>query len=323
MKTLLDWERARRGVVLRQLGIAFVLVIMICIGSYPAFSQDGQDLELSAVALSQELLLITSSVGNRLVAIDQDGLILVDGVPEQYADQYLAFVRATAGVDNIKGLILTHWHPEVAGLNAVIGAAGIPIYSHEYTRQWLAATIRDRGDTIVHHPVPLQELPGYTFNDELSVPFRSGFIQLGHLLQAHTDGDIYVYFPAQNTIYAGDVVRSDRWATPDLVSNGFLGAIVDAYEKIGLLADQDVTVVPSSGKVLDITEFKEIHAVYKQLMTVLVAELRKSMSVEEVLALQPAENLKPDWSNAQEFVDAGFRSLFFHLRESRHVGIMP
>jgi cyclase len=304
----------------RQMIYACLLAVLLVLGSYPASSQD---IRLSAVTLSSELLLVTGSVGNRLVAIDQDGLILVDGVPEQYAAVYLAFVREQTGVDDIKALILTHWHPEVAGLNAVLGAAGIPIYAHESTRQWLTATIRERGDAIVHRPVPLDELPGQTFDEELSLPFRSGSIQLGHMLQAHTDGDIYVYFPDQKIIYAGDVVKSDQWATPDLVTNGFIGAIIDGYETILRVAGEDATVVPASGKVMDIAEFKNLHAVYRELMTVLVAELRKSMSVEEVLALKPAENLKPDWSNGQEFVDAGFRSLYFHLRESRHVGIMP
>ena len=269
------------------------------------------------------MILVVGPAGNTLVAVDQDGLFLIDGVSEQYASSYLEFVREFTGVGRIKGLILTHWHADVAGLNAALGQDGVPIYSHENTKQWLATTIRDRGDVIIHQPVNSYALPTQTFYENFSIPFRGGSIELGYMLQAHTDGDLYVYFPEQNILFTGSAIRSDMWAIPDLATNGFIGGIVDAYGQILGLINQDTVVVPGSGTVLMLDEVRELSGLYKNLMEILVAQLRKSMSVDEVLALNLAENMKSEWKNSEEFIDRGFRSLYSHLRETRHVGIMP
>jgi hypothetical protein len=37
----------------------------------------------------------------------------------------------------------------------------------------------------------------------------------------------------------------------------------------------------------------------------------------------PAVGLKPEWGDPAEFLDEGFRSFYGHLRDTRHVGVMP
>ena len=297
----------------------FIWLLLIVV----AFPAAAQDENYKAVELGNDVILVVGPAGNTLVAVDQDGLFLIDGVSEQYASSYLEFVREFTGVGRIKGLILTHWHADVAGLNAALGQDGVPIYSHENTKQWLATTIRDRGDVIIHQPVNSYALPTQTFYENFSIPFRGGSIELGYMLQAHTDGDLYVYFPEQNILFTGSAIRSDMWAIPDLATNGFIGGIVDAYGQILGLINQDTVVVPGSGTVLMLDEVRELSGLYKNLMEILVAQLRKRMSVDEVLALNLAENMKSEWKNSEEFIDRGFRSLYSHLRETRHVGIMP
>ena len=55
----------------------------------------------------------------------------------------------------------------------------------------------------------------------------------------------------------------------------------------------------------------------------MVALLRQSRSVEEVVIANPAIGLKPEWGSPDDFLDQGFRSFYGHLRNSRHVGTMP
>src|SRR5690606_2935419 len=137
--------------------------------------------------LADHLYLVTGPSGNTLVAADTDGLILVEGVPAALASDYLAFVTDLTGDTRIKSLVNTHWHPESAGLNAALAGDGIDIIAHANTRQWLGATIRVRGEEIIHTPVPEEQLPNRTFHSELSIPFRGASIELGYLLHAHTD----------------------------------------------------------------------------------------------------------------------------------------
>jgi len=193
---------------------AFKRIFLLTILLYTAtlvFSQNGRAAEnFTSTEVADDIYVVTGPAGNTMVAADEDGLILVDGVPAQYADEYLAFVEDVTGIEHVKTLILSHWHPEVTGLNAILGPQGVEIIAHENTRQWLGTTIRERGETVVHSPMPDNTLPNRTFYwGELDVPFGNDVIQVGYLLQSHTDGDIYAWVKGADVLYTGPVIRTD------------------------------------------------------------------------------------------------------------------
>ncbi|MES2624366.1 MAG: MBL fold metallo-hydrolase [Pseudomonadota bacterium] len=277
----------------------------------------------SSEELSGNIHLIKGPSGNTLVAADSDGLILIEGVPAELADDYLAFVKQLTGETRIKALVNTHWHPESSGLNATLAAQGVAIIAHANTRQWLSGTIRKRGEEIVHTPVPEAELPTVIFYDKYSIPFGNSNIELGHTLQAHTDGDIYAFFPTENILYTGPAVRTDTWSTVDETTNGFMGGLTDAYITLASVINDTTRIVPASGDTLDKAGFDNQMTLYQNLMTEMVALLRKGRSAEEVVIANPAVGLKPEWGDSSAFLDQGFRSFYGHLRNSRHLGAMP
>jgi glyoxylase-like metal-dependent hydrolase (beta-lactamase superfamily II) len=277
----------------------------------------------SATKLADNIHLVTGPAGNTLVAVDNDGIVLIEGVPAEDADEYLAFVRQLAGTTTVKTLVITHWHDEVTGLNAALAGSSTEIIAHANTRQWLGSTIRRRGDEIRHLPLPKQQLPTLVFHDRLTLAFRGGSIELGYLLQAHTDGDIYAWFPQQNVLFTGPAVRSDRWPAVDEGSNGFIGRFVDSYETLSSVANDSTVIVPASGTVLSKADFEGQKLMYQNLMKQMVALLRQSRSAEEVVIANPTVGLRPEWGDAGEFLDEGFRSFYGHLRETQYVGIMP
>jgi len=272
-------------------------------------------------AIAEYIYLIEGPAGNTVVAVDTDGLILFDGVPAQYAREYLGFVKEETAVDNIKTLVLSHWHPEVTGLNAILGQQGVEILAQENTRQWLGTTIRQRGETIVHTPMMKEELPSLTFYwGQIERPFRDDTIEIGYLLQAHTDGDLYMLVKDANVLYTGPAIVADGWATVDETTNGFIGGLTDAYETLEQLIDDRTVIVPASGPLLDKVEFDELHVLYDELKAEMVSLLRQSRSAEEVIIANPSRGLKPEWGDASAFLDQGFRSFYGHLRNGRQIG---
>jgi cyclase len=300
---------------------AFLAFVILASALLPAFVHAAG--AFSATEVAADIHLVTGPSGNTLVAVDSDGLVLVEGVPAQYAEEYLAFVQELGHTDTIKSLINTHWHDEATGLNATLAGKGTEIIAHANTRQWLASTIRRRGDEILHRPTPKDQLPTRVFHDTLTLPFRGASIELGLLLQAHTDGDLYARFPAQNVLYTGPAVRSDRWSAVDESSNGFIGALMDSYDKLEPMIDDNTVIIPASGAILTKAAFSEQKTMYQNLMKEMVALLRQSRSAEEVVIANPAVGLKPEWGDPAEFLDQGFRSFYGHLRDSRHLGTMP
>lgn len=277
----------------------------------------------SATRIAEHLHVVKGPAGNTLVAVDSDGLILIEGVPAQYAQEYLGFVREFTGEDTIKTLVNTHWHPESAGLNAALAPTATEVISHFNTRQWLGATIYERGEPLPHEPVAEPYLPETTFRDTHSIDFRGGSIELGYMLQAHTDGDIYAWFPQQDVLFTGPVIRQDAWAVVDETTNGFIGGMMDALEQLGSIAGDATVIVPAGGDVMNKAAFTELTAMYQGLKEEMVALLRESRSAEEVVLANPAAGLKPEWGDASAFLDEGFRSFYGHLRNTRHVGVMP
>lgn len=304
---------------------AFKRLFLLTILLYTAtlvYSRDVHAAEnFNITEISTGIFVVKGPSGNTMVAADSNGLILFDGVPEQYSREYLGFVREETGVDTIKALILSHWHPDVTGLNAILGPQGVEIIAHENTRQWLGATIRERGETLLHTPMPENQLPNRTFYwGELEVPFRDDVIQVGYLLQSHTDGDIYAWVKRADVLYTGPAIRSDDWATVDETTNGFIGGVTDAYDTLGNIVTSNTVIVPASGELMGKVEFDELDAMYKALKDEMVSLLRQSRGPEEVVIANPAQGLKPEWGDPSAFLDEGFRSFYGHLRNGRQIG---
>ena len=83
----------------------------------------------------------------------------------------------------------------------------------------------------------------------LSVEFGGETIGYGHLLEAHTDGDIYVHFPERNVIVAGGAVTAGRYPVLDYITGGWIGGMADATTKLLGMMDAETLVVPDVGPV--------------------------------------------------------------------------
>ena len=77
-----------------------------------------------------------------------------------------------------------------------------------------------------------------------------------YLLNAHTDGDICVFFPDENVLVTGGAVSNDGWPVIDWWTGGWIGGMLDAYDALLGLADDDTRIVPSRGPVMSLAELQ-------------------------------------------------------------------
>jgi glyoxylase-like metal-dependent hydrolase (beta-lactamase superfamily II) len=63
-------------------------------------------------------------------------------------------------------------------------------------------------------------------------------IEYGHLLEPHTDGDIYVFFRDANVLAVGDAISPVKDPILDWFGGGWLGGRVDSQEKLLKLSDE-------------------------------------------------------------------------------------
>ena len=191
------------------------------------------------------------------------------------------------GSSKVKVLINTHWHPDQTGSNERIGKSGATIIAHENTKLWLARPIKASWLPKPFGPLPEKARPNKTTYTHDTLSFAGQDIEYGYLLQAHTDGDLYVYFKNANVLVAGGVVSAEGWPQLDWETGGWIAGLVAGYDKLLKVANADTKIIPANGPVLTRGDLEGHRKMYMTIYERLVAGLNKGLGPEEVVASAP------------------------------------
>lgn len=274
----------------------------------------AQALALESQVLGEGLNLFSGAGGNVLAKKAASGeLLLVDGGLREHAEALLELIRRELGEGRVSRLINTHWHPEQTGLNEILGPQGSIIFAHENTRQWLGTKIQRVNDGQVFPPLPAAALPSETFHHFGDLDHGGTPLQYGYLRQAHTDGDMYVYFPQENVLHTGGALNSDSWPELDWWTGGWIGGLAQASATLAELANDATVVVPAQGPLIDKARLLEMRDMYATLNTRIRELFNGAKSPEEAVAARPAAEFEARMGNADRFVLQAFESCYAHF----------
>ena len=129
-----------------------------------------------------------------LVLSTDDGQVVVDSGAPRPARRCVAALdelprRARATLFN------THWHLDQVGSNETLARRARTIVAHEKTRQRLADGYYLPTEDRYQKPLPKRRGRRRRSTRPATRDRRRRQIEYGYLLEAHTDGDIYVLFP--------------------------------------------------------------------------------------------------------------------------------
>jgi cyclase len=249
--------------------------------------------------LAENLTLISGAGGNVTLLKSSEGVLLVDGGAPDHSAQLLQAVKSLAATERVHTLFNTHWHADQTGSNATLGAAGTRIIAHENTRLWLTTDVESKWENRVYQPLPKIAQPNQTFYTNGSLEFGGEKIDYGYLGQAHTDGDIYVFFRNSNVLVAGDVVSVGSYPIIDYCTNGWIGGVVTALNSLIELADANTQVVPGMGQPQNRDHLKAEHAALNTIKTRLSKLMAQGMSAKEMIAAKPAEDYRAQWGDPE------------------------
>src|SRR5690606_25959374 len=211
-------------------------------------------------------LWLLQGAGCNVVAMaGDDGALLIDGGLAAHADALLRAVYEATGTDRVHTLVNTHWHPEQTGANEAVGRAGGTILAHEKTRTYLANRVQSALFDGRLEPLSEAGRPNRVVRSEGSLEFAGTRVDYGYLPAAHTDGDLYVHFPALNVLAAGGVVSGERWPLLDYRNGAWLGGRVRALQRLADLVDAETRIVPADGRVLRGGEIVRQRDIYLEL----------------------------------------------------------
>jgi cyclase len=265
------------------------------------------------VKLADDLYIVRVPGEASVVAqTSPNGVLLVDGGSASGSDAMLKAVAALPnGSAKIHTLFNTHWHPEQTGSNEKLGTAGATIIAQENTRLWLQQNITWPWNGQKFKKLSKVAQPTKTFYDKgtLDSGIRYGYISDA----AHTDGDLYVYFPQQNVLAVGDAAYGQGWPLVDWWTGGWIGGIVGGLQRVQTIANKDTRIVPARGPVLSYTDITAQVEMYGTIYDRLNQMLNKGHSPSEGVEAKPAKEYEAKMGNPDEFIRRSFESLWAYL----------
>ena len=281
-----------------------------------AIAQAGNAREpVTTQRLSGNVLLVSGPDTNVLVVDSSEGLILVDG---GHADWYHGLQRAIARQfpgRPYRALFNTHWHREQTGANLPLGKKGVQIIAHENTMLWESSEISQRWSGLKFAPLPKAALPVTTFYEDGAIEIGNRHIQYGYLRNAHTDGDIWVYFADENVLATGGLVNNGGWSEPDWWTGGFIGGMLDSFVSLLTVPDVDTRIVPASGALMTLAELRAQNQRYLTVFDRIHGAFIQSKSLDELLQERPADEFTATMGNPTRFLTLAFQSIQGHLRD--------
>lgn len=247
------------------------------------------------------------------------GLVVVDGGPAADKDLLLAALRDLHGPNGrVAALVNTHWHRDQTGVNEALGLTGATIIAHDKTRQRLRAGWYVPAADRYEPPLPPAALPAKTFftTDEMTV--GDGRIELGYLIEAHTDGDAYVRFPAANVIAAGDVISPQDDPVLDWFGGGWLGGRVDALKKLLELGDTRTRYVPSVGLAVGRAELQAEHDLLLTIFDRMVVNVRLGQTANDMLKEGLLDGLPRTFADPAKFLYDAHKGFWAHHNKLMH-----
>lgn len=264
--------------------------------------------------LTDSLTLFSGAGANVIAARDSDDLALVDGGLAARSPELMKRIQADTGLARVHTLFNTHWHPCQTGSNERLGKEHATIIAHENTRLWLGYANPVPEQNRTYGPLPAYARPNKTFYYGTEQVMIGGEpVEYGYLLQAHTDGDMYVHFKKSNVLAAGGVVSGKGWPVIDVKTGGWIIGMVQGLQSLLQVADERTQIVPANGPVLTRAQLEQQHEMFATIAARLQRAIRSGLGPDEVVASNPTKEFNAEWGDPTQFTTQAFESLWGHF----------
>lgn len=253
--------------------------------------------KVSSVKVTDSVYMITGRGGNVGVFIGDETTILIDDkfspLAEAINDEIVTITKTP-----VEFLLNTHYHGDHTGGNEKFGEAGATIVAHDNVRKILSTGGEIKAFNSKFDPTPKPGLPSITFNDRIVFHVNDQTVVLQHYPSAHTDGDGVVYFESENVIHTGDIFFNGRYPFVDIGNGGSVQGTLAAVESMIAKSDKKTKIIPGHGPVAKRKDLIAYRDMLKTSLDRISALKEKGLSLKQVLAESPIEDIDKVWGNA-------------------------
>ena len=266
-----------------------------------------------AIAPLNDRLSVVARARTNVVALSTgDGAIVVDSGAPQYRDALMESLRQLSPGGRINKVFNTHYHPDNTGANELLRQSGATIVAHENTRLWMATPVWVPSEDRYRSPRPKTAQPTETFRVNGSMVAGRERIDYGYLIEAHTNGDIYIHFRDSNVLAVGDVLSPVADPELDFLTGAWLGGRVDALNRLLALCDANTKIVPGYGPVLSRVYLQTEHDVMKTLYDRAVDRIRQGDDAGDMFDAGVKNGIGRTWKDPKKFLYDVQKGLWAH-----------
>ncbi len=270
------------------------------------------------IRVNQRITLVTGLGGNVLVRNGAAGAVVVDSGSAAHAATLLGAIEEIASANPVRSLFNTHWHLDQVGGNAAIKALGAEIIAHEKTHAHLAIPYFLPTEDRYQPALPAEAQPTARFFDDGVLELEGDVVRYGYLIEAHTDGDIFVRFDNDNIVAAGDAISPMRDPVIDWYGGGWLGGRIDSLKRLLDLSDDDTRFVPSYGPIVDRNYVQAEHDLMVSLFDILFERIRAGESAADIHRSGALDALPRRFDDPAKLLYETHKSMWGHYNTLSH-----
>ena len=259
-----------------------------------------ENVTISTVDVADGLYMLVGQGGNIGLFAGDDGVFMIDDQFAPLTRKIMAKVAELTGRP-VDMLFNTHWHFDHTGGNENFREAGALIFAHDNVRVLMSEpqTLSRFGAELP--AAPKVALPVVTFGEDMTFHLNGDTVRAVHVPNAHTDGDVIIYFESANAVHTGDVYITLGYPFIDGEHGGSIDGLVDGIKQVLDWADGETKIMPGHGHLSNREGLQEFHDMLVECRARVQALLDEGKTADEVLAAAPLADLDERWSSG--FID--------------------
>jgi len=220
-------------------------------GGAKAQQQDFSKVQIATTELGNHAYMLAGQGGNMTALVGGDGIILVDTEFAPLHDKIKAAIAAISP-QPVKYIVNTHYHGDHTGGDAPFIKEGVTVIAQNNVKQRLLTGTDNGVNGAKVAPVGPDAVPTKTYRSgTLTLRVKGVSATVGHIANAHTDGDSYVWFRNANVLATGDIVALGRYPSIDTGNGGNIKGIIAGVGFYIMMVNDKTKVVPGHGPLTD------------------------------------------------------------------------
>ena len=259
--------------------------------SLSAMSQNMDSVQITINRLTDKIYMLEGAGGNIGVLTGSDGTVLID---DQFAalSAKIKIALKTINDQPVKFVINTHYHEDHANGNENFGNDGAVIVAQENSRKRMTVDQFMEAIKSTQKAAPTVALPKITFKESVTLHLNGQTLEVFHVKNAHTDGDVIIQFKELNIFHAGDVFV--RYGLPfiDVEHGGSIDGMISANKLLLSMLDDSSIVMPGHG---DLAKKKDVAEFIKMMQTIrdrVYKEITDGKTLEQINLKDPTKEFK-------------------------------